>query len=138
MKYIVIEQFKGLPAGTELTESKGKITHDGKFLCFATSQNAHDFLSPNGDGNGVERHQLIEKILKKLNDLSAEYAEAVAQEKEAWEGADDEFVPTAEDKRQIALTHFKAKHLTDGIPNHAFRTASITDLRDLDSEIAEL
>ena len=155
MTYTTIKEFKGIPAGTELSVSKGRIMHEGKELCCVASQNAYDFLALNTDGNGQERFQLIESILDKLRYLSVKHALEAIGERAAWEEAKaqaqselkegeelgsqwDEFVPQAEDKRAVALSHFKAKHLTDGVPNHAFRTASIKDLRDLWSEIKEI
>lgn len=74
MNYIVTKRFKGksicgnvnLAYGTECEEKGNIIYFDGKPLCFATSENAHQYFSRNDDGQGERRGELVHDILKRL------------------------------------------------------------------------
>lgn len=81
MQYIVYRRFKGkalcgdvnFPALT-VCESDGTIiTHMGKPICFAGSENAHQFFAVNDDGMGMERGRLIQKIQKILAQRDEDY-----------------------------------------------------------------
>lgn len=74
MKYIVHKRFKGkaicgdvnLPAMTEC-ECDGNIVRcNGKDICSAKSENAHQFFTINEDGKGMERGRLTRSIQKTL------------------------------------------------------------------------
>lgn len=47
--------------------------HQNKPLCGITSQNAYDFFSQNDDGMGLERGDLVGRILSKLQKRDAGY-----------------------------------------------------------------
>ena len=74
MKYIVTKRFKGkticgnvnLAYGTECEEKNNTIYHDGKPLCFVTSENAHNYFSRNDDGQGERRGELVREIMGRL------------------------------------------------------------------------
>lgn len=79
MKYIVHKRFKGkaicgdvnLPAMTECESDGVFITYNGKTICYATSNNAHQFFAVNDDGMGMIRGkltQVIQNILAKRDD----------------------------------------------------------------------
>ena len=74
MNYIVTKRFKGkslcgnvnLAYGTECEEHGNTIYCDGKPLCFATSENAHQYFSRNDDGQGERRGALVREIMGRL------------------------------------------------------------------------
>lgn len=74
MNYIVTKRFRGksicgnvnLPYGTKCEEKDNTIYCDGKPLCFATSENAHQYFSRNDDGQGERRGELVRDILERL------------------------------------------------------------------------
>lgn len=74
MNYIVTKRFKGkslcgnvnLAYGTECEERGNTIYCDGKPLCFATSENAHQYFSRNDDGQGERRGALVREIMGRL------------------------------------------------------------------------
>lgn len=57
-----------LPYNTilELDAGSGIIFYQGKPLCCATSQNAHDYLARNDDGQGLKRGKLTDAITRRL------------------------------------------------------------------------
>lgn len=81
MKYIVYRRFKGkaicgdvnLPAMTVCEENNGYILYDGKMICVATSENAHQFFARDDDGAGMLRGKLIQAIQKTLAKRDANY-----------------------------------------------------------------
>ena len=81
MNYIVHKRFKGnaicgninIPAMTVCAERDGCIYHNGDALCFATSENAHQFFARNDDGNGMLRGKLIQAIQKTLAKRDDDY-----------------------------------------------------------------
>ena len=74
MNYIVTKRFKGkslcgnvnLAYGTACEEKNNTIYCDGKPLCFATSENAHQYFSRNDDGQGERRGELVREIMGRL------------------------------------------------------------------------
>ena len=74
MNYIVTKRFKGkticgnvnLAYGTECEEKNNTIYYDGKPLCFATSENAHNYFSRDDDGQGERRGELVREIMGRL------------------------------------------------------------------------
>lgn len=83
MNYIVTKRFKGksicgnvnLAYGTECEERDNTIYCDGKPLCFATSENAHQYFSRNDDGQGERRGALVHDILERLTENDIKYFE---------------------------------------------------------------
>ena len=74
MQYIAHRRFKGsaicgqinIPALSICEKNVNTICFDGKPICFDTSENAHQFFSPNDDGHGAERGKLTQTIQDKL------------------------------------------------------------------------
>lgn len=81
MLYVTVKRakFKGisgpvnLPYKTQVECDNGFICKDGKKICRITSHNAHEFFSPDDDGNGLERGKLVQAIKKTLENRDAEY-----------------------------------------------------------------
>lgn len=148
MDYIVTKRFKAkslcgnvnLAYGTACEERDNMIYCDGKPLCFATSENAHQYFSRNDDGQGKRRGELVWEIMGQLKTLEkrhkpnpkyplAEYhmtdkesAQAAAARKaraEAWERIwDDPY-----------LRKYKRVEFADyWLFNHDFYNAPIEDL----------
>ena len=62
-----------IPYGT-LLESRGVLLFLGKKpICYATSENAHQFFAVNDDGKGLERGKLTQAIQKHLNTKDDDY-----------------------------------------------------------------
>ena len=123
MDYITIKRarFKSLsgqvnlPYGTEVVLEDGFLMMDGRPLCAATSQNAHDYFARNDDGQGLERGQLIQAIRQRLEKRDKDYQ---ARWDKVWE-----------DPRCKA---FKRKEHADfWLWNHSFYTAEMDDLRHI-------
>lgn len=74
MTYLVTRRFKAktmsgivnLPYGTECELQGETLYHGGKPLCFATSENAHNYFSRNDDGQGERRGALVREIMGRL------------------------------------------------------------------------
>ena len=74
MEYITTRRFKtktmsgivNLPYGTACELRAETIYHDGKPLCFVTSENAHNYFSRNDDGQGERRGALVREIMGRL------------------------------------------------------------------------
>lgn len=70
MEYIIHKDFNekaicgdvNLPRGTVCNEKGGVIYYGEKPLCLRRSENAYQFFSPNSDGRGLERGDLITAI----------------------------------------------------------------------------
>ncbi len=83
MEYIAYKRFKGkalcgdvnIPALTLCEEINGCIYCGGKALCFATSENAHQYFTRNNDGYGMLRGKLIQTIQKRLAKQDGHYQE---------------------------------------------------------------
>lgn len=81
MKYVVHRRFKdkaicgevNLPAMTMCEEANGYIIYNGKMLCAATSENAHQFFARDDDGAGMLRGKLTQAIQKTLAKRDANY-----------------------------------------------------------------
>ena len=81
MKYIVHRRFKAkaifgdvnLPAMTVCEENNGYIFYDGKMLCAAMRENAHQFFARDDDGAGMLRGKLTQTIQKTLAKRDANY-----------------------------------------------------------------
>ena len=55
-----------IPWGTEIGCIGDMLYLEAAPLCAATSQNAHDYFSPDDDGRGLERGDLVGRITKLL------------------------------------------------------------------------
>ena len=83
MKYVVHKRFKdnaicgsiNLPAMTECECEDGLITYNNTAICYATSENAHQFFAVNEDGMGMERGRLTQSIQKALAKHDGSYQE---------------------------------------------------------------
>lgn len=81
MKYVVHRRFKdnaicgsiNLPAMTECECEDGLITYNNTAICYATSENAHQFFAVNDDGLGMERGKLTQAIQKMLSKRDNDY-----------------------------------------------------------------
>lgn len=81
MNYIVTRRFKGkticgnvnIAYGTECEERGNMIYCDSKPLCFATSENAHQYFSRNDDGQGERRGALVREIMGRLTSPRARH-----------------------------------------------------------------
>ena len=81
MTYLVTRRFKAktmsgivnLPYGTACELRGETIYHDGKPLCFVTSENAHNYFSRNDDGQGERRGELVRDILARLTENNIKY-----------------------------------------------------------------
>lgn len=62
-----------LPYGTVLEARDGFLLWEGRRLCTVTSENAHQYFVPDGDGQGVERGELISAILARLERRDKEH-----------------------------------------------------------------
>ena len=75
MNYVCFKRFKdnaicgkvNIPYGSILENDDGLLKFKGKPICFARSQNAHDYFAVNDDGKGLERGKLTSEIIKLLN-----------------------------------------------------------------------
>ena len=79
MKYIVCKHFKTFNKGTTLNSDNNIITYNGNFVCYATSQNAYDYLARNDDEKGYERYNLTQSIFNKLKEIVNAYNEEYAK-----------------------------------------------------------
>lgn len=73
-----------IPYGTALICQDGFLMHQNKPLCGITSQNAYDFFSQNDDGMGLERGDLVGRILSRLQKRDSGYQ---ARWNKVWEDA---------------------------------------------------
>ena len=119
MNYIVTKRFKGkticgnvnLAYGTECEEKNNTIYYDGKPLCFATSENAHQYFSRNDDGQGERRGELVREIMGRLKGNS-----------EAWGRVWDD----------PAIRKYKRVEFADyWLFNHDFYNAPVEDLEHI-------
>ena len=101
-----------LPYGTEVEEQEGFLYHDGKCICVATSENAHQFFSVNEDGKGLERGKFTQEIQKILSKRDSRY-------QERWD-------KVWADPR--CKKYKRVEHADFWLWNHTFFNASIEDL----------
>lgn len=81
MRYVVHRSFKdnaicgsvNLPAMTVCECEGGLITHNNAAICYATSENAHQFFAIDEDGMGMERGKLTQNIQKTLANRDDRY-----------------------------------------------------------------
>lgn len=120
MNYIVHRRFKGhaicgdvnLPAMTECEKFEGMLLLNGKPICAAISENAHQYFARNDDGNGIKRGHLTQRIINLLSKRDNSYQ---MRWDKIW----------ADSRCQ----KYKRKEFPDHwIWNHAFYSADIDDL----------
>lgn len=83
MKYITHRRFKSeaicgkvnIPAMSVCEKTGDVIFYNGKPVCFATSENAHQFFARNNDGNGMTRGKLTQAIQNTLKVRDAHHQE---------------------------------------------------------------
>lgn len=83
MNYVCFKRFKdnaifgkvNIPYGSILENDYGLLKFNGKPICFARSQNAHDYFAVNDDGRGLERGNLTSSIIKLLSKRDKSYQE---------------------------------------------------------------
>jgi hypothetical protein len=128
MEYIVCKPFDGkaicgkvnLPVGTVCQYDQGFIIHDGQPLCVVTSENAHKHFAKNDDGKGLERGELIQRILEKMR------KEEGSQER--WDKVE---------KDRICKRYKRHDHPDNWLWNHSFYGASIENLTHIWNLISE-
>lgn len=120
MTYIVYKRINektmlgdtNIPAMTICEEKNNNIYIEGKILCLATSEIAHQHLARNNDGNGLRRGKIIQKIQKKLSKRDKDYQK---RWNKIWEDK------TCQQYKKIEFKDY-------WVWNHAFFNASILDL----------
>lgn len=148
MNYIVTKRFKGkslcgnvnLAYGTACEEKNNTIYCNGKPLCFATSENAHNYFSRNDDGQGERRGELVHDILARLTENNIKYFEGddspfgggkIYPEKLAAYNAREKERKEAWDRvwSNLSIRKYKRKEFADyWLFNHDFYNAPIEDL----------
>lgn len=148
MDYIVTKRFKGksicgnvnLAYGTECEEQGNTIYFDGKPLCFATSENAHQYFSRNDDGQGEKRGALVREIMGRLTENNIKYFDGdnspfgggkIYQEKFAAYKAREKERLSAWDRvwEDLSIRKYKRVEFADfWLFNHDFYNAPIADL----------
>lgn len=121
MEYIVNKRFRGkalcgyvnIPATTICEERDNIIYHNGKQICYATSENAHRYFSRNNDSNGLLRGLLICKIQDLLNKRD--------------KGYEDRWERIWNDAR--CQPYKRKEHEDHWLWNHTFFLADIDDLK---------
>ena len=121
MKYVTRQRarFKSLcgvvniPWGTVLDEQGGFLMYGGRRLCAVTSQNAHDYFSPDGDGQGRQRGALVGAILARLEKRDAGYKDCWGK---IW-GA------------PVCQQYRRSEHEDYWLWNHRFYCAPVEDLQ---------
>ena len=150
MEYIVakaydrlgIDQRFDLTKGASAFEENNIIFYNGKKVCYATSQDAHDFFARNDDGKGRERFKLSHDIIDAVIALKTEYAEAVQQALSAFEKDEEGNYPAeaiaaaeaVEDKPKAFFDAIEqdedlAKFIVNGYWSHAFFNGEIAELK---------
>lgn len=120
MLYVTVKRAKfngisgpvNLPYGTALECQNGVIRKDGKPICRIASHNAHEFFSPDDDGNGLERGKLVQAIKKTLENHDAGYQ---ARWDKVW-------------KDGVCRKYKRIEHEDFWLWNHEFYCAPVCDL----------
>ena len=156
MEYIVgkaykklgIDQNFDLAKGASAFEERGIISYNGKKVCYATSQDAHDFFARNDDGKGRERFKLTHDIINAVIAMKQEYEEAVKQALEGFERDEEgnypaealEAAQAVENKPKaffdaIAEDADLAKFIANGYWSNAFFNGDIAELKRVENLI---
>jgi len=106
-----------LAAGTACQEVGGVLYTNGKPLCMAASENAHQYFARNDDGQGLLRGQLTQSIQERMKNQN-----------HAW----DFIVEDA-----VCLKYKRVEHADHWLWNHEFFGASIEDLQYISDLVDE-
>lgn len=127
MRYIVHRRFRdkvicghvNLPYGT-VCELKGEVLyHRDKPLCYATSENAHQFFARDDDGQGEKRGELTQEIQRLLSNRNDKVKGRAGTWQEAWNRI----------WADLSIRKYKRiEHADHWLFNHAFFNAPIEDL----------
>lgn len=120
MLYVTVKRAKfngisgpiNIPYGSVVECKNGTIQKDGKAICRAISHNAHEFFSPNDDGDGMKRYELVEAIKNTLENRDEEYQ---TRWNKVWED-------------KICAKYKRVEHEDFWLWNHEFYCAPICDL----------
>jgi len=123
MQYITHRRFRGkamcgevnLPAMTACEEENNVIYCHGHPICYATSENGHQFFARDDDGNGMLRGALTQSIQKALEQHDEDH-------QKRWDKVWDD--PFCEPYR-------RGEHGDHWLWNHAFFNAEILTLRHI-------
>ena len=127
MTYIVTRRFRAktmsgivnLPYGTACELRGETIYHGGKPLCFATSENAHQYFARNDDGNGLKRGELTQEILRLLSNRKDKVKGRAGTRQEAW----------GRIWADLSIRKYKRVEFADyWLFNHDFYNAPVEDL----------
>ena len=150
MEYIVakaydrlgIDQRFNLTKGSSAIEENNIILYNGKKICYATSQDAHDFFARNDDGKGRDRFKLTHDIINGVIEMKTAYAEAVQQALNNFERDENgnyppEAIAAAEAVEDNPKAFFDAieqdedlaKFIVNGYWSHAFFNGEIAELK---------
>ena len=116
MKYIVHRDFSldniNLPKNTVCECDGSIVVYNGKIICGAKSERAHQFLSVDDDGNGILRGQLTQRIQKILSTKDDNYH---SRWDRVWEDS-------------VCQKYRREDHPEHWLWNHDFFSAEISDL----------
>lgn len=123
MQYITHRRFKGramcgevnLPAMTACEEKDNVICCQGHPICYATSENGHQYFARDDDGNGMLRGRLTQAIQKTLEQHDEDH-------QKRWDKVWDD--PYCESYR-------RGEHGDHWLWNHDFFNAEILTLRHI-------
>lgn len=104
-----------IPYGTPLEAREGFLLFEGRPLCAVTSQNAYDYFSRDGDGQGRERGALVAAILSRLQRRDKDY-------QERWDKVWDD---------PLCQKYRRPEHEDFWLWNHDFYNAPVADLRHI-------
>lgn len=119
-RYIIHKRFKGnaicgqvnLPYGTVCDCKDGVLMYNGQYLCFVGSENSHQHLAIDEDGNGLRRGALTRAIMQKLSKRDDKYQ---ARWDKIWED-------------EICQRYKRGDYADYWLWNHEFFSAPIEDL----------
>lgn len=131
-KYVVVQRFKqqrnsicgdvNLPYGTECqTISHGSeraIVCDAGILCYVSSQNAFDYFAQNDDEMGIERGNLVHKIVSHLRKLNQKPKQKDAVWEKIWNDS-------------ICSKYKRPEYVDTWLWNYDFYNADLHDLRHI-------
>lgn len=123
MQYIAHRRFKGkamcgevnIPAMTVCEEIDNVIYCQGHPICYATSENGHQFFARDDDGNGMLRGALTQSIQKTLEQHDEDHQ---SRWEKVWED-------------ETCQAYKRKEHGDHWLWNHSFFNAEILTLRHI-------
>lgn len=123
MKYVAYKRFKenaicgpvNIPAKTECELVGNMITYQGKYICYAKSENGHQYFTRDDDEQGMLRGKLIQQIKSTLSKKDTEYQ---SRWDKIWQDT-------------ICQQYKRSEHKDYWLWNHAFFIAPIEDLEHI-------